>query len=65
MFMAAEAGRYHFASGQDPHLIKDCTEQCQPGAVFTAMVGSMVHVADSGAAVAIPMDTMTIPWNLE
>lgn len=61
-FTAPESGRYHVASGREPHPVADCTDECQPDAMFTAVLGSKARILDSGAPVKIPMDVVTVPW---
>ena len=55
MFIVTDLGTYHLpGAGLTPHLIKYCTGQCQPAAVFTAMGGSTVKITELGRVVGVP-----------
>lgn len=75
-FTAPVAGRYHFLSGQEPHLVADCTEACrqpfdgrfvaEPGMYQTFELslgaGSSVAFENSGGFVEAPTTTTAIPF---
>ena len=59
-FTAPESGRYHAVSGQEPHLIADCGDECQIGSLFSRTAGSTSTFSDRGmtAELNIPMDRL-------
>lgn len=56
-FTAPATGRYHFVSGQEPHLVEGCTDECQIGSAFSRTAGSTVELSSRG----MPAD-MSVDW---
>jgi len=63
MFIVSETGSYHFSGAREPHLVEQCTEQCKPAAVFTAMEGSTIGLQNSGGAVEAQSTTTIVTFD--